>query len=198
MLFGDGFVGTGNLKKVIVINYPDLLSAIEKLDSTQPIGLAIDGVAGSGKTTLASRLCGDLKNCQVVHMDDLYEGWNDPLSQRLTAKVIRELLEPFNQQILIRYQKFDWILNRFDKFEDLKTSNILILEGVGSGQREFRKYLSKTIWVEYDPSQGFDRVIARDGEGIRGEMVNFLLDQNKHFIAELTKNTSDYTISGAP
>jgi uridine kinase len=198
LLFGDGFVGTGNLKKVIVINYPDLLSAIEKLDSTQPIGLAIDGVAGSGKTTLASRLCGDLKNCQVVHMDDLYEGWNDPLSQRLTAKVIRELLEPFNQQILIRYQKFNWILNRFDKFEDLKTSNILILEGVGSGQREFRKYLSKTIWVEYDPSQGFDRVIARDGEGIRGEMVNFLLDQNKHFIAELTKNASDYTISGAP
>jgi uridine kinase len=198
LLFGDGFVGTGNLKKVIVINYPDLLSAIEKLDSTQPIGLAIDGVAGSGKTTLASRLCGDLKNCQVVHMDDLYEGWNDPLSQRLTAKVIRELLEPFNQQIPIRYQKFDWILNRFDKFEDLKTSNILILEGVGSGQREFRKYLSKTIWVEYDPSQGFDRVIARDGEGIRGEMVNFLLDQNKHFIAELTKNASDYTISGAP
>lgn len=198
MLFGDGFVGTGNLKKVIVINYPDLLSAIEKLDSTQPIGLAIDGVAGSGKTTLASRLCGDLKSCQVVHMDDLYEGWNDPLSQRLTAKVIRELLEPFNKQIPIRYQKFDWILNRFDKFEDLKTSNILILEGVGSGQREFRKYLSKTIWVEYDPSQGFDRVIARDGEGIRGEMVNFLLDQNKHFIAELTKNTSDYTISGAP
>jgi len=198
LLFGDGFVGTGNLKKVIVINYPDLLSAIEKLDSTQPIGLAIDGVAGSGKTTLASRLCGDLKNCQVVHMDDLYEGWNDPLSQRLTAKVIRELLEPFNKQIPIRYQKFDWILNRFDKFEDLKTSNILILEGVGSGQREFRKYLSKTIWVEYDPSQGFDRVIARDGEGIRGEMVNFLLDQNKHFIAELTKNASDYTISGAP
>jgi uridine kinase len=198
LLFGDGFVGTGNLKKVIVINYPDLLSAIEKLDSTQPIGLAIDGVAGSGKTTLASRLCGDLKSCQVVHMDDLYEGWNDPLSQRLTAKVIRELLEPFNKQIPIRYQKFDWILNRFDKFEDLKTSNILILEGVGSGQREFRKYLSKTIWVEYDPSQGFDRVIARDGEGIRGEMVNFLLDQNKHFIAELTKNASDYTISGAP
>ena len=198
MLFGDGFVGTGNLKKGIVINYPDLLSAIEKLDSTQPIGLAIDGVAGSGKTTLASRLCGDLKSCQVVHMDDLYEGWNDPLSQRLTAKVIRELLEPFNKQIPIRYQKFDWILNRFDKFEDLKTSNILILEGVGSGQREFRKYLSKTIWVEYDPSQGFDRVIARDGEGIRGEMVNFLLDQNKHFIAELTKNASDYTISGAP
>jgi len=198
LLFGDGFVGTGNLKKGIVINYPDLLSAIEKLDSTQPIGLAIDGVAGSGKTTLASRLCGDLKSCQVVHMDDLYEGWNDPLSQRLTAKVIRELLEPFNKQIPIRYQKFDWILNRFDKFEDLKTSNILILEGVGSGQREFRKYLSKTIWVEYDPSQGFDRVIARDGEGIRGEMVNFLLDQNKHFIAELTKNASDYTISGAP
>jgi len=198
LLYGDGFVGTENLEKVIVIDYPDLLGAIEKLDSTQSIILAIDGVAGSGKTTLASRLCNDLKSCQVVHMDDLYAGWNDPLSQRLTARVIRELLEPFNQQLPIRYQKFDWMLNRFDKFADIKASNILILEGVGSGQREFREYLTKTIWVEYDPKQGFDRVIARDGEGIRGEMVNFLLDQNKHFIAELTKNASDYAISGAP
>ena len=167
LLFGDGFVGIGNLKKVIMINYHDLLGQIEKLDTTQSIALAIDGVAGSGKTTLASRLCSDLKNCQVVHMDDLYAGWNDPLSQRLTARVIRELLEPFKNQISIRYQKFDWMLNRFDKFVDLKSSNILILEGVGSGQREFRKYFSKTIWVEYDPGQGFDRVIARDGEGMR-------------------------------
>lgn len=181
-----------------MIKYHDLLDRIEKLDTTQSIALAIDGVAGSGKTTLASRLCSDLKSCQVVHMDDLYAGWNDSLSQRLTARVIRELLEPFHKQLPIRYQKFDWMLSRFDKFVELKSSNILILEGVGSGQREFRKYFSKIIWVEYDPEQGFDRVIARDGEGIRGEMINFLLDQNKHFIAELTKIASDYTISGAP
>ena len=179
---------------------PELKQLLPKLVAKcgECIVITIDGPAGSGKTTLAKDLELELDSVHTIHMDDLYEGWNDPLSQRLTAKVIRELLEPFNKQIPIRYQKFDWILNRFDKFEDLKTSNILILEGVGSGQREFRKYLSKTIWVEYDPSQGFDRVIARDGEGIRGEMVNFLLDQNKHFIAELTKNASDYTISGAP
>ena len=41
-------------------------------------------------------------------------------------------------------------------------------------------------------------MIARDGEGIKEEMKNFLIDQNKHFNAELTKNAADYIISGAP
>ena len=35
-----------------MIEYPDLLEEINKIDPTQPICLAIDGVAGSGKTTL--------------------------------------------------------------------------------------------------------------------------------------------------
>lgn len=198
MLCGDGFVGAGKQKKQLMIEYPDLLEEINKIDPTQPICLAIDGVAGSGKTTLASKLCDDLKNCQVVHMDDLYEGWNDPISQRLTTRVIRELLAPFSEQISVRYQKFNWALNKFDKFINLGVPNRLILEGVGAGQREFRKYFSKIIWVEYDPQQGFDRVIARDGEGIKEEMKNFLIDQNKHFNAELTRNAADYIISGAP
>jgi pantothenate kinase-related protein Tda10 len=37
--------------------------------------VAIDGPAGSGKTTLAARLAGRLRS-PVVHMDDLYPGWD--------------------------------------------------------------------------------------------------------------------------
>src|SRR5262245_52752501 len=46
----------------------------------QPFLVVVDGPAGSGKTTLADQLAprvgdGSGGRAQVVHMDDLYEGW---------------------------------------------------------------------------------------------------------------------------
>jgi hypothetical protein len=29
-------------------------------------------------------------------------------------------------------------------------------------------------------------------------MIKFLIDQNNHFLTELTKNVADYTLNGAP
>jgi hypothetical protein len=54
------------------------------------------------------------------------------------------------------------------------------------------------IYIQIDPQVGFDRVIARDGEQVRNEMLKFLVDQNNHFLAELTKIRADYTLDGAP
>jgi hypothetical protein len=74
----------------------------------------------------------------------------------------------------------------------------LFLEGVGAGQRAFRNVLSRIIWVEFDPEPGFERVITRDGEVVKPQMLNFLRDQTKHFSAELTNKAADYTVSGVP
>ncbi len=45
--------------------------------------VSIDGPAGSGKTTLANELASELMNANrvmsVVHLDELYEGWDDAL-----------------------------------------------------------------------------------------------------------------------
>ena len=52
--------------------------------------LAIDGPAGSGKTTLAAKLQSEYQQSstvQVIHMDDLYKGWEDALSDELTLKL---------------------------------------------------------------------------------------------------------------
>ncbi|MEY4337799.1 MAG: hypothetical protein RL680_694, partial [Actinomycetota bacterium] len=49
--------------------------------------IAIDGRAGAGKTTLAAKFFEELsvdKSVQVIHMDDLYNGWNNALDERLT------------------------------------------------------------------------------------------------------------------
>jgi len=181
-----------------MINYQNLLQEIKGIKNNKTTLIAIDGVAGSGKTTLALKLAQDLTESFVVSMDDLYDGWNNPLSQKLTARVISQLLEPVSKELPVIYQIFDWKLNRFSDFKTIPQSEYLILEGVGAAQREFRPYINKIIWIECDPNLGFNRVIARDGEQVEQEMIKFLIDQNNHFLTELSKNVADYTLNGAP
>jgi len=196
--FGVGYAGTESLKNSKLINYQELLSNLRKIETTSPRVFAIDGVAGSGKTTLASQLQLDLPGSQVVHMDDLYSGWKDPLSQDLIIRVCDEILNPFLKGHEVIYRKFNWHQGVFDETIRISPTQTLLLEGVGAGQSAFRKTLSRIIWVEIDPESGFKRVIARDGEKVKTEMLNFLKDQNKHFSAELTDKAADYTISGVP
>jgi uridine kinase len=179
-------------------DYQSLLQEIIGIENDKTTLIAIDGVAGSGKTTLALKLATDLTDSYVVHMDDLYDGWNNPLSQKLTARVISQLLNPISKQISVSYQVFNWKLNRFTDFKSVPQSKYLILEGVGAAQREFRPYMNKIIWIECDPNLGYNRVIARDGDQVKQEMLKFLIDQNNHFLTELSKNAADYTLHGAP
>jgi len=181
-----------------MIEYQNLLQEIKEIKNNKTTVIAIDGVAGSGKTTLALKLAQDLTESSVVHMDDLYDGWSNPLSQKLTARVISQLLEPVSKQLPVSYQIFDWKLNRFTDFKTILQRKYLILEGVGAAQREFRPYINKIIWIECDPSLGFNRVIARDGVKVEQQMIRFLIDQNNHFLTELSKNVADYTLNGAP
>jgi uridine kinase len=196
--YGVGCAGSESLKNSKLISYQDLLSNLKQIDNNSPHVFAIDGVAGSGKTSLASQLQLDTLSSQLVHMDDLYSGWKDPLSKELTKRVIDEILNPFLQGNEVIYRKFNWQQNVFGETVKISSTKTLFLEGVGAGQSAFRKMLSRIIWVEFDAESGFERVIARDGEVVRAQMLNFLVDQNKHFSAELTNKAADYTISGVP
>ena len=76
--------------------------AISRINN-YPAIIAIDGNAGAGKTTLAIEISTKLldigKSSQIVHMDDLYEGWQNPFTVNLATRVITEVLEPFLQKI---------------------------------------------------------------------------------------------------
>jgi len=186
------------LRNSKLISYQQLLAELNEIKTTSPRAFAIDGVAGAGKTTLAAQLNLDLPGSQIVHMDDLFNGWQEPLSPELTRRVINEILDPFINGKEFVYRKFNWYLEVFDETIKVSPADTLLLEGVGAGQRAFRKMLSRIIWVELDPAAGFERVIARDGERVKTQMENFLKDQKKHFAAELTNLVADYTISGVP
>ncbi len=180
------------------ISYKDLLRHLRTLDSNSSIIIGIDGVAGSGKTTLSLNLQRDLGNSQVIHMDDLYEGWGDPLSEKLSERVVEQILKPITSNNSATYDRFNWAMQLFDEQVKIVPSKYLNLGGVGAGQKSFRNYLTKLIWVRCDPTTGFERVLARDGQHLKNQMIIFLKDQNKHFEIEKTDLASDYNYSGVP
>lgn len=177
--------------------YDKLLLDLKSSDISN-IVIAIDGVAGSGKTTLAQKLAQDLVDSQIIHMDDLYQGWDKPFSSDLILRVISQVLDPFSTLVESQYSKYNWKSNSFDTFHKLKPSKYLILEGVGAAQSVFHKYFYKIIWLEMDVDVGFERVLRRDGEQYREKMRKFLIDQAELFAKEATKNQADYIFEGAP
>ena len=175
--------------------------AISRINN-YPAIIAIDGNAGAGKTTLATEISTKLldtgKSSQIVHMDDLYEGWQNPFTVKLANRVITDVLEPFLQKIQTKYQVFDWKQNKFDSEKLLNKVDFLILEGVGSGQSAFRNYIDFLIWIDINPAEGLTKVISRDGTKNSQQMQQFLLDQERHFALENTQNASDWQITSVP
>ena len=176
----------------------DLISALLDLckDSERPI-IAIDGPAGAGKTTLASNIHLALYpnfTSTIIHMDDLYNGWDKALSVELT-EVLSYIAQAHSQSQSISLSKFNWADSTFSPAEAIDDAQLIILEGVGSGQSAIREYLSALIWIDIDESKGLSRVLERDGEGIRNQMQKWLVTQEQHFALEKTENAADFVLT---
>jgi uridine kinase len=176
----------------------DLISALLDLckGSERPI-IAIDGPAGAGKTTLASNIHLALYpnfTSTIIHMDDLYNGWEKALSVELT-EVLSYIAQAHSQSQPISLSKFNWADSTFSPAEAIDDAQLIILEGVGSGQGAIREYLSALIWIDIDESKGLSRVLERDGEGIRNQMQKWLVTQEQHFALEKTENAADFVLT---
>lgn len=178
------------------MDYQNLLSDLSEVKTGQII--AIDGPAGSGKTTLAKKLAADLTEIEIIHVDDLYQGWSDAFSARLTASVISQILLPISQHKEFNYEIYDWRNNKFHKSKIIPSDKIYILEGVGAGQSQFRPYLNKIIWLNISDEIGLSRVLERDGAEIRLPMQEFQRAQKNHFASDLTENAADFHYEGVP
>ncbi|MTA86671.1 MAG: hypothetical protein F2553_01670 [Actinobacteria bacterium] len=159
--------------------------------------VAIDGPAGSGKTTLASKLEADYKltaTVQVVHMDDLYNGWEQALSQDLTAK-LTEIVHAHKSGKDFYLAKFNWATMEFGEAQLIPASEILILEGVGAAQKIVRDAGAKTYWIETSEEIGLTRVLDRDGHHLRDLMLKWQSYQDAYFKMDKTAENCDVKLT---
>ena len=187
-----------------MFSFPDdevkpILAEISKISSlnARPILIAIDGPAGSGKTSLANQLASNLKSATTIHMDDLYNGWEDALTATLTRHLEEWVLDPLTQHQSVKYQKFDWINSEYGPTVEVSDVELLILEGVGAAQARIRQQADLTIWIEVGAQIGLARVLNRDGTQILPYMLKWQERESAHFIKDQTKENCQIFIDGS-
>jgi cytidylate kinase len=162
--------------------------------------VTIDGPAGSGKTTLAKEIAieyarANLSVC-VIHLDELYEGWDSALDSILYERIEAWILTPVRNGLGPRHLKFDWHLNKYTTWSELPVTPIVIIEGVGSGHPSLREQVSQSIWVEADEHLLLDRVVERDGVAVRDEMLIWKARERAYFELHEVKKAAQIHLRG--
>lgn len=158
--------------------------------------VVVDGPAGSGKTTFASRLAAELGDAPVVHMDDLYEGWSG-LDAGVWHRLESQLLAPLREGHPGSYQVYDWDAGRFAEWVTVPVADAVILEGVGAAARPVDPWATRRVWVEVGEALRMQRGVARDGEALRHEWVRWAVRESEHFAADGTRQRADLVVDGS-
>ena len=159
--------------------------------------IAIDGPAGAGKTTLAREINLVLSlemSVNVVHMDDLYDGWSNALTQDLT-QVLRYLVEQHRKEESAMVRRYNWATSSFAESEEIAPADLLILEGVGSCDKALQDDLAALICIDIDPEIGVKRVLERDGAQVADEMKKWLGAQQDYFSQHSTREKADFILT---
>ena len=159
--------------------------------------LAIDGPAGAGKTTLAAKLESEYSahsTVRTIHMDDLYDGWENALGQYLT-ETLQMITSAHLTGVDCTIKLFNWHLMKFDREEVITPTDYLILEGVGAAQEIVRKAGAATYWLDIDADTGLKRVLTRDGAHIEKEMRQWQIQQSIHFAADKTRENCEFKLT---
>jgi uridine kinase len=169
----------------------DLLARVLALPPTLGGGrlVCIDGPAGSGKTTLAASF-GDAR---VVHMDDLYPGW-DGLPQ--VDAQLATLLRPLATGRPGTYRRYDWYAGAFAETVTVDPVPLLVLEGVGSGASGFGDLHTLLVWVEAPHDVRMRRGIERDGDAFAPHWEQWARDEAALFARERTRERADVVLDG--
>lgn len=149
--------------------------------------IAVDGPSGSGKTLLATRLARLLGDAPVVHLDDLYAGWDglEAAPPRAAAWVLAPLADPAGHPGLRRW---DWARGGYREWHPLPPDpEWLIFEGVGSGAQATARYATLLVWLEAPEEVRFARAMARDGETFRPHWRRWAEQERVHFARERTR-----------
>jgi uridine kinase len=166
-------------------------------ESVKPLVLAIDGPAGCGKSTLASeitRAFAGTYSLEVIHLDELYDGWDNALSEELFQK-IAQVIAAQRAGKATDIAIYDWSVAAFCGAREIKAVQLLIIEGVGSSNQLLHADLTTSIWLDIDQSIGLARVLERDGEEIRDEMNKWQKMESEYFARDLTRERADFILS---
>jgi uridine kinase len=160
--------------------------------------VCVDGPAGSGKTTLAAALAGEVRRrdrtVEVVHVDDLLDGWDD--LDAVGSSVQRLLVEPWARGRAGGYRRYDWHQAAFAEHHEVPPADVLVLEGVGSGHPGYADLVTLLVWVEAPEELRLARGLERDGADLEPQWRRWLAAERRLHARERTRERADVVVDG--
>ncbi|HLL68651.1 MAG TPA: hypothetical protein VK453_23490 [Micromonosporaceae bacterium] len=164
--------------------------------------VAVDGPAGSGKTTFTGRLVAALRTAGAsvgqVSVDDVRNGWSDIADwwPWFRTSVLSDLRSGRSGW----YRRYDWATGRHagDPVA-VAAVDVLVLDGVGSASAGAADELTLTVWIAAaDPGLRLRRLVERDGEPLRPDLQRWMAAEEAHFVTDRTARRADVRVDGAP
>ncbi len=129
--------------------------------------IVIDGPAGSGKSTFADQLNHALMQrsatVQIVHLDDLYEGWSGLSNPKFEAHLESWIALPVRYGLPVNHPQYDWETHRFDRWRQVPRAEFLIVEGVGALLSVLADAAHGRIWLDAATKTRANRLADRPG-----------------------------------
>lgn len=162
--------------------YPEARNAMRRIQrlarTMSPAVVALDGRSGTGKSTLAEWMAGQLGGIRV-DQDDFYAGGDIDEWRRLTSRekadrvidwrrVRDEVLLPLREGQGASWRPFDWdtMIGLAPETITVPPSGLVILDGAYSARPELADLVDLSILVTLDDAVRRERLRLREGEDL--------------------------------
>ena len=158
--------------------------------------VAVDGRSGAGKTTFAQALAPALDGAALLHLEDLYPGWDG-----LAAGVQRlhdEVLLPLARGEHPSYRRFDWETGQLGCLvASVPVADVLVVEGVGASCPPADRLVSVRVWLEADAATRRARALERDGDTYRPHWDRWAAQEHDLFVRHDPRRHADLVVDTA-
>lgn len=182
----------------------ELLLAIAAIKGTRPNPIIlIDGRAGSGKSSfsaiLQSLLFKEFEQLpKLVHMDDLYQGWNGLREGHLY--MVDKILVPIRAGLTATWQEWDWGSGRRggsdpgNGWRAFDGDNTLIIEGCASVSTASAGLADLRVWIDADAEVRKARFLERDNSKFERFWSTWSAQEDEFFESEKSQSLCEVEI----
>ena len=159
------------------------------LEQKNPVIVAIDGPAASGKTTLAAKLAAQF-GAQVLHMDDYFlqphqrtpERYSEPGGNVDRERFLEEALLPLSRGESYVYRRFDCGSMTLLEGKTVEPSGVVIVEGSYSLHPLLAPHYDLRVLLSISPDVQSARILARNGQEKHKQfMERWIPLENRYF-----------------
>lgn len=164
--------------------------------------IAIDGRAGSGKTTFAKRVQEAL-DCNVFHMDDFFLPASLKTEKRLQEpggnvhyeRFYEEVIAPIVKGMPVVYRPYNCQTGELEEEMSFKPKQITVVEGVYSLHPLFQPFYDFKVFMTVDQEVQLARIERRNGKEMLQDFVERWIPLEENYFRQLNiEKQCDITI----